>query len=277
MNTDAFYAYWRGWFAQPAEAKEPHRRVKGPCTACEATGYVARIVEPRLDTCLACNGTGRINKGSWYPPGVESPGYSGKPDPKEYYHYRINQRDRVSNFDTHDLFRDCFYQAERWLLDRELNAVARAVKPVDCVLRILHYLPTPDGLAGEAHRDFDLLTVNIGGTSPGLEVHGGWRVHGIGPLADGPDCWNQREGGIHVGEMLEIYNHHGGSGFASDQENEYLPALTHRVRIPPNTERFAAVFFYLPPADFVLRPGLTTKQYLDDVLKRAGTAEGAKR
>lgn len=76
--------------------------------------------------------------------------------------------------------------------------------------------------------------------------------------------WTKREPlEVHVGEMMEIYT------------GEVIQATTHRVRTPPNTERFKAVFFYLPPNDFSLRPGFTAGDYLygpNGVLEKAGTA-----
>lgn len=247
-NTDAFYSFWRDWFAQPMEAKEPFRRVK---SATE-------------------------NRGNWYPPFSEAPGFTGKPDPKEYFHWTLKDSRSDSwlptciNHQTVDVFWDCFDKARDWCDARGLSVLPDTVNASDCVLRILHYLPTPDGLAGEVHRDYDLLTVNVGGTCPGLEVYGrngNCRYH-----PRGCDSWSLREGGIHVGEMLEIYTAR--RALPGVRGNEI--ATPHRVRIPPNTERFAAVFFYLPLMDFELRPGLTARQYLADAMRRAGTDRGAK-
>lgn len=240
----AFYDYWRQWFTQSAEAKEPYRRIKNAA----------------------------VNKGNWYPPFTEAPGY-GKPDPKEYFHW--GTKDQYGTFlsgaaqqATANVFWGCYRAATNWCRERGLDAVNAVVTPELCVLRILHYLPTPDGLAGEAHRDYDLLTVNVGGTCPGLEV----LEAAPGAVPQSAPPWTPREGGVHVGEMLEIWDRASPVGSARDALN----ATPHRVRIPPNTERYAAVFFYLPPMDFELRPGLTAKQYLADVMGRAGTVKGAK-
>ncbi len=280
MQTEQFYQFWKQWFAQPAEAKEPFRRVKqDPCATC---GGDRLIFDPQLRACPACNGAGKINRGNWYPPGIESPGYTGKPDPKEYVH--VTRRDDggpLYTEETHRVFTDCWRAACDWMYARGLSTLVNVVQPEDCVLRILHYLPTADGLAGEAHKDFDLLTVNVGGTCPGLEVD---EAHTDEWNAGCMGGWLPREGGIHVGEMLEIYTaKHGVDLLKSDPAGDCemdvtarVPATPHRVRLPPNTERFAAVFFFLPPMDFVLRPGLTAQQYLAEAMRKAGTAGGAK-
>jgi isopenicillin N synthase-like dioxygenase len=73
------------------------------------------------------------------------------------------------------------------------------------VLRIIHYPPSPTGNVGAAHRDFDLLTVSVEGTVPGLEIYtpqedSVWRS-GLGDAVD----WTPQETGVQVGEMLEEY------------------------------------------------------------------------
>ncbi len=74
--------------------------------------------------------------------------------------------------------------------------------------------------------------------------------------------------------MLEVYTKNRYAHPAQPDGQWPLEATTHRVRTPPNTERFSAAFFYLPPNDFELRPGFTAGEYLNGpngVLKRAGT------
>ncbi len=291
MNTEKFYQYWQEWFAQPVEVKEKFRRVKGPCEECGEIGWQWAENPDQVDgkePCLACNGTGRIDRGNWYPPFSESPGYTGEPDPKEYFHWTLKDHRHDGADVTLDVFWNCYDTSNLWMRERGLEGVADQIIAEDCVLRILHYLPTPDGLAGEEHKDLDLLTVNVGGTCPGLEVLR--PKHPLShrcvlctsgehkPTENG--CWVPREGGIHVGEMLEIYTTSIGEmkvdGTRHPDGPSEFRATTHRVRLPPNTERFAAVFFVLPPEGFVLRPGLTKEQYLADALNRAGTAEGAR-
>lgn len=208
------YAFWKQWFAQPMAEKMKHLRKPG--------------------------------RGGYYPPASESPGFTGNPDPKEYFHFRVDH----FNMDprTAGEFQLRYNQAQVWLSDRDLSDLDFPMS--DCVLRILHYFPTSDGHVGEAHRDFDLLTVSVPGTVPGLE-----RAFGGG--------WVDVEGGVLVGEMLEIFDHR--SGWMPER------ATTHRIRVPPNTERYSAAFFYLPPDSFELRPGFTARQYLDGVLGKAGT------
>lgn len=212
------YAFWREWFAQPEAKKTKHLRSPG--------------------------------KGGWYPPYSETPGYTGNKDPKEYFHYRTSHEGLDRSGSTSKVFWDCYRKAKEWL---QRNALLPQLdfQAGNCVLRILHYLPTPDGQVGEAHCDFDLLTVSIPGTVPGLEV---WD-----PYAS-IDGWVRHEVlEVHVGEML---THYAG-----------IPATPHRVRTTPNTERYKAVFFYLPPNNFELKPGFTAGDYLKDVLAKAGTAE----
>lgn len=245
------YSFWKSWFAQPEEGKLAYLRTPG--------------------------------KGGYYPSG-EYPGFSGKPDPKEYFHYRVGHFDMDP--ETSGTFMRCYTNARAWLKDRGLLS-ALDFGPEHCVLRVLHYFPTPDGHVGEAHRDFDLLTVSVPGTVPGLEAyrpcpgddcgHPCRKCGGAYGGHDVPDCrefggrfecvcpgaWTSAEGGIQVGEMLEIY---------SDHLTEHgLRATTHRIRVPPMTERYSAAFFMLPPDDFLLRPGYTARQYLDEVLAKAGT------
>ncbi len=229
MNADttaAMYSYWREWFAQPEAEKLKLLRSPG--------------------------------KGGFYPLGSESPGYTGKPDPKEYFHFRWPLHSHLDTA-TEEVFHECYDKARDWLEGSGLKGLD--FDPRLCVLRILHYLPTPDGCAGEAHRDFDLLTVSVPGTCPGLEVlvqddvtHP-TRVH-----------WVPQEEGIQIGEMLEIYTHDWDCLW-----REPLQATTHRVRTAPNVERFKAVFFYLPPNEFELRDGYTAGDYLKDALTKAGT------
>jgi isopenicillin N synthase-like dioxygenase len=247
---DAFYSYWRGWFAQPTAEKMKHLRSPG--------------------------------KGGYYPAGSESPGYTGNADPKEYFHFRIGEHGRLETTAlpgrvahvTREVFWDCHNAAVDWCRERGLDGLPNNVNAADCVLRILHYPPTATGEVGEAHRDFDLLTVSVPGTCGGLEV---WK-----PSAPGVACvlcasgehvppgghWHPRETfEVHVGEMLEIYTDDPAS------MDRPVPSTLHRVRTPPNTERFKAVFFYLPPNDFELRPGFTAGDYLKEALATAGTAD----
>ncbi len=245
---DTFYGYWRTWFAQPEAEKLKHLRMPG-------------------------------GKGGFYPAFSESPGYTGKPDPKEYFHFRTNHFDTINSPITAGLFGECYGKAQQYLYDRGLLDEL-LFGPERCVLRILHYLPTPDGLVGEAHRDFDLLTVSVPGTVPGLEVLHNSHTKECNDRSDAfpeiseehPECygcaqvWEGQEEGIQVGEMLEIYDAH-------HYPNSWMKeiATTHRVRTPPNTERYKAVFFYLPTNGFELRPGYTSDDYLKDALTKAGT------
>lgn len=240
-NEKAMYAHWGAWFAQPLEEKMKHLRQPG--------------------------------KGGYFPPASESPGFTGKPDPKEYFHWRLGHGD-LPGTPTRDVFLDCYKTAQRWCIERGLKEVVDRVSISDCVLRIIHYPPHPDGNVGEAHRDFDLLTVSVEGTAPGLEIQ-------RRDLED--EWWEPQETGIQVGEMLEIYtNNHCRGGADSLHKDCPIRSTTHRVRTAPNTDRIKAVFFYLPPMDFELRPGLTAGDYLSaapgsradgwvGVLKRAGT------
>lgn len=253
MNTAAFYEFWRAWFAQPEGDK------------------------------LAC--LRQPGRGGFYPARSESPGFTGRPDPKEYFHVRtghLGAEGYCLDLPTAHVFSACYVRARTWLYERGLLE-ALNFAPEECVLRVLHYFPTADGHVGEAHRDFDLLTVSVPGTVPGLE-----RIAWDGPCpatgepppgacacmegVAGEGCagdWVSAEGGIQVGEMLEIFTAHQAGPLAAGKL--YLPTTTHRVRIPPNTERFSAAFFYLPSRGFELRPGYTEGDYLREALTKAGT------
>lgn len=238
MNPQPLYDYWASWFKQPEAEKMKRLRTPG--------------------------------KGGYYPPNTEQPGYTGTPDSKEYFHWRCREdyglSDELDEATRHE-FVDCLNKADAWCNEHGLTSLVGAVKEEDCVLRIIHYPPTPDGNVGQAHVDFDLLTVSIPGTVPGLEV---WDPRPRYPDLGGPVGWEQRESfEVHVGEMLQIYT----ADKAVEMGMPIWLADRHRVRTPPNTERLKAVFFYLPPDDFELRPGFTARDYLNDVLGRAGTRE----
>lgn len=235
-----FYAYWGEWFAQPEVEKLKHERKPG--------------------------------RGGFYKLGSEGPGLAGSKDAgKEYFHWRLyadHPDCAVPGYPqsaTEKLFMDCWLEARAWLDDRGLGDLSEL--PIENhVLRILHYLPSENEVVGQAHRDFDLLTVSVEGTAPGLEVLDGYEP-------EDRACWVPQEEGIQVGEMLEIY----GQVPTVEGSPSRFPATTHRVRTPPNTDRLKAVFFYNAPPDFVLRPGLTAHQYLYEpesgygVLVKAGT------
>jgi isopenicillin N synthase-like dioxygenase len=229
VNTDAFYDYWAKWFAQPEAEKMRFLRSPG--------------------------------RGGYYPAGSEAPGYEAKADPKEYFHVRLAHcfgPDAILPKVVWEVFNACEEEASEWLWQHGFGeSIDDHCRSHDMVLRVLHYPATPDGNVGQAHCDFDLLTVSVPGTCPGLEV---WE--GGCTKQEGHDCavnWVKRETfEVHVGEMLTHY--------------AKIPATPHRVRTPPNTERFKAVFFYLPPNDFELKPGFTAGDYLKGVLTKAGTA-----
>lgn len=247
---EAMYAFWTEWFNQPIEEKLKHRRDR------------------------------KTNTGFYYPPGSESPGYEAKADPKEYVHLKVEQHlFRGTDFyeSTREVFDQCLYKAWEWCseqgLEQQLNAI---VRPEDCVLRIIKYPATADGNVGQAHCDYDLITVSVPSAVPGLEVFEVEESRGQDDWEDtvSPDVysgnWKPREAfEVHVGEMLSIYTRH----LACNGVMGQIPATPHRVRTPPNTERLKAVFFYLPPMDFELKPGFTAHDYLlgpNGVLIKAG-------
>jgi isopenicillin N synthase-like dioxygenase len=193
-------------------------------------------------------------RGGWYPPGSESPGYDAVADTKEYFHVRAHHCELDAA--TWDVWVDCYGRAQRWLFEHDLPELA-ALDVNNHVLRVLRYPPTSDGAVGAAHCDFDLLTVTVPATAAGLEA---WSV------AYGAGAWGPAEPhSVHVGEMLAHYTR-------NYRRVDPLLATPHRVRVAPNTERLSAAFFWLPPGDFVLRPGLTAADYLRETLTKAGTA-----
>lgn len=301
MNTTPFYDFWARFFAQPLAEKMKHLRQPG--------------------------------RGGYYPANTEQPGYTGTPDAKEYVHVRTHHLDDDAfgedwNSPTGAVFSACLRKADEWCREHGFVDLSASVRTEDCVLRIIHYPPNKTGNVGQAHVDFDLLTVSVPGTCPGLEVwdpptpvvrnldtpenrdfweHSRraakevatwpeWKRAGVNGGTERPDHWHQRESfEVHVGEMLQEYTrgdlpcnvmhtscghvwgcrHHDQKG-CSCQRSQPLKATPHRVRTLPNTERFKAVFFYLPPMDFELRPGFTAGDYLygpNGVLVKAGTAK----
>lgn len=249
MNLDSFYSFWGGWFAQPDELKQERRRRRDPVT-----------------------GKG---SGNWYPVGSEAPGYAGDgkgprvaDSHKEYVHlWWKDVQPGAWARSAQDAWFEAFQTGLTWLLQRGLGAVANSLRPSDQVLRVLHYLPHPTGEVGAVHKDYDLLTVNLPGTVPGLErldntpwderEHVNFAIESLLREFE-HGRWISEEEGVHVGEMLEIYT--GPRGVAAGRPGDgpgRIHADIHRVRTAPNTDRLKAVFFVLPPMDFVLRPGKT--------------------
>lgn len=243
MNLSKFYEEWRQWFNQPYEVKAERLRKRDPVTL--------------------------KGRGNWAPPGSESPGYDFADTHKEYVHLKWDDVAWENSWakTSRHLFLECWASAQSWLKARDLDEIAATLQLEDQVLRVLRYLPHPTGEVGAAHVDFDLFTINLPGTAPGLER----LVAQSGPN----QVWKLEEEGVHVGRQLEICTSADGSVPHDNLDDDDAFATVHRVRTLPNIERMKAVFFVLPPTSWVLRPGrdgnpdYTSGQYLKGVLNKA--------
>ena len=167
-------------------------------------------------------------QGGWYKTGSEFG------DDKEYFHFRVNHAhmDAATTAEFHAGFSLLDNQLEMWDLPRNSNLA-------DHVLRIIKY----HGAAkGEEHADFSLMSAVMGQSAPGLEVRS--RVNYRWSAADDFPV-------VLWGKMLETWN-------------PRYEATVHRVN--GSGPRLSAVFFYLPPADFELKPGYTADMFLKDNL-----------
>ncbi len=126
-------------------------------------------------------------------------------------------------------------------LDVPKNYFLDMIDNGNSILRPLHYPPlaanTPsNAIRSAAHEDINLITILVGATTSGLE------------LLDRDGTWlavNNKEGQLVVdsGDML------------SRISNEIIPATTHRVVNPANSEnssRYSMPFFVHPNPDTVL-------------------------
>lgn len=194
-------------------------------------------------------------RGGWYPPYSESPGY-GEKDAKEYFHY---VRDGlIQHTETDKLLTLGHGIALQFL--QKYNLGHLGYRDEFSKLRILRYFPqkVPHGQAGwvrteikgEAHVDYSLLTVAFP-TTPGLMLHGlnGW------------ECANLDRPKILIGEMLELHT------------EGLFKATKHKIQVLTQEERYAIIFFYLPPENFEISPGYTARSYWDDRLSKAGTKD----
>jgi hypothetical protein len=208
------YAFWKKWFDQTNEIKARYKR-------------------------------GLHGSGGWYPAYSEGPGLEGVKDHKEYFHFR------TCHFGLHsvtkELFEHAYEKAHSSIIKKNTKL---SYPPENHVLRIIRYFESDQEIVGQAHKDFDLLTVAYPGTRPGLEVS--LTGEHFLPFEPSP------KGTIHGGEMFEIMSTH--------------KAMLHRVRTD-GQERLSAVFFYNPDLDLELSPGYTAKDYLNKTLKKAGTLD----
>jgi isopenicillin N synthase-like dioxygenase len=131
----------------------------------------------------------------------------------------------------------------------------------DSLFRVNHY---PDFLGEQrrlrfrAHRDFDLVTLLLGATRPGLEIEtrsGSWLP--ITPSADAIV--------VNVGDLLAV------------ESRGRLPSTVHRVVTPEESDggRISIVYFVSPRPEIVLANGSTAGEIIDDRLRDAGYLKSA--
>lgn len=106
--------------------------------------------------------------------------------------------------------------------------------PKECALRVLRY---PPGAGSEYHTDFDLFTVNL------------WRSH-PGLIRPTPDY-------LHFGELWPL--------LVDSQQ----PATGHWVDAHPTENQYSLVFFALPARSVVLPNWDTVGQWLDERMARS--------
>ncbi len=140
-------------------------------------------------------------------------------------------------YNAYDLFAQQLMQAIAIYLDLDENYFGSVIDNGNSILRVIHYPPVDSEEVGErsgAHKDINLFTLLIGGSSPGLEilVNGQWVPVQI--ERDVMLCNAQ--------EMLERFT------------NNRVPALIHRVTKGPtkstDSPRYAIPFFVHPNPDW---------------------------
>jgi isopenicillin N synthase-like dioxygenase len=132
------------------------------------------------------------------------------------------------------------------------------VRDGDSLFRVNHY---PDTTAGgkrarfHAHQDFDLITLLLGASGPGLEVQtrgGEWR------------SVEDTSGAIvaTVGDLLEI------------ESEGKIRSTPHRVKSPDDSDggRLSMVYFVSPRHEVILTGGRSAGEIVDDRLRQAGYA-----
>lgn len=203
-------------------------------------------------------------------------GYDIK-DFKEFFHYRVGHvcPEHLLE-DTHKLFThllDVAHTLTQWLeANIPAEIVAKFSKPLwemidgspENVLRILHYPPLTGGerpgtFRAAAHEDIDMLTLLTAASGSGLEVY-----------HRETDTWHDvpvRKDWIvvNVGDALQEIT--GG----------YLPATTHRVRMPEGDDakesRLSMPLFCQPYLDTKLSDRYTYGSYRDERFRENGLLE----
>ena len=141
-------------------------------------------------------------------------------------------------------------------LGRPPGSFAAAVRGSDSLFRFNHYPDLPEDappVRFRAHQDFDLATLLLGATRPGLEVQardGTW--HPVTPSPDGIV--------LNAGDILAVDS--GGR----------IPSTPHRVMRPdrPDGGRLSMVYFVSPRVDVRMASGDTVGRFLDARLRDAG-------
>jgi isopenicillin N synthase-like dioxygenase len=130
--------------------------------------------------------------------------------------------------------------------------VAR-VRGGDSLFRINHYPDHGDDVRFHAHRDFDLFTLLLGASRPGLELEtrdGRWL-----PLTPSPEAIV-----INAGDLLAV------------ESAGRIPSTRHRVVTPAARDggRLSMVYFVAPRPEVRLRDGRTAGEVIDGRLRDAG-------
>lgn len=223
------------------------------------------------DDALRCYQTSPERPG-YAPPGSERVS-GGSPDVLRRY-WEIRNPDRFANqippfvpdfeFTFCGLFRLLEVIGTKLLegmgaeLGKPCDYFAERVRGGSHLLRVNHYPPLnlpPAAQGGEtergdrfpAHRDLGLLTLHVGGGSPGLEV-------------ETPRGWERPE--CPAGSLL-LY---GGNMLALESAGLIRP-IRHRVGDLPG-ERISIVFFLEPRSDVVLPNGERAGDYLERIMRQ---------
>ena len=178
-----------------------------------------------------------------YTPAVaEAPNGDGRVDvQKRYAHLNLRTIDSVEaalyRLRLEDLFNQCMQEAFKFAEAMNISEMYWS-SAEDSTLRLLEY---PPGSTSAEHTDFDLFTINVYRSHPGLLHPGGVRVH--------------------FGELAEIIS--GG----------WLKATSHHVGAHPTQTQRSAVFFAMPPLDAVLPTGATVREWLTERKARSRVAK----
>jgi hypothetical protein len=181
---------------------------------------------------------------------IESPNGDGVWDAqKQYAHIALKYFDRCTPSHVRVAYLLALDEANRII--RRMGLPAGVVAGDDSTLRLLRY---PPGATTAPHTDFDLFTLSLYRSHVGAFVY---------RQAYEPELLSkarQFSPGIHFGELMtEILG------------DFHAPATRHET-VALDVPSFSAVFFVIPPHEYVLPSGLTVGEWLKERIARSRKA-----